>query len=246
MAQTSGNPFTPLTTAMIFAAGLGTRLRPITDTVPKAMVPVNGKPLLQYTLEHFKAAGIKRVVINVHYLPDVIVDFLKANDHFNLEIHISDERDFLLETGGGLWKAKDLLADAPHFLVANADILTNISIAAFYEQHLHSGGIATLAVRNRSSKRKLLFDENSRLLRRCSPEENNLPGAFAFSGYHLISREIFQWPSRGGKFSITDWYLDLCRQHPIYAYRHDADFWMDIGTPEALAEASQLVTAGSF
>jgi MurNAc alpha-1-phosphate uridylyltransferase len=227
--------------AMIFAAGLGTRLRPITDTMPKAMVPVGGKPLLGILLEHLIAAGVTEAVVNVHYLPNVIVDYLKAQDNFGITIHVSDESDELLETGGGLWKARHYFENNGPFLVANADVLSDINIQNFLAAHQQNGGLATLAVRDRPGKRKLWFDEQYRLKGRY-PEEGASEGiALAFSGYHIIDPNIFEMPTRSGKFSITDWYLDLCRQHPIYAYRHDEDLWIDVGTPEKLQQANDLI-----
>jgi N-acetyl-alpha-D-muramate 1-phosphate uridylyltransferase len=227
--------------AMIFAAGLGTRLRPITDTIPKAMVPVGGKPLLGILLEHLIAAGVTEAVVNVHYLPEVIIDYLKARDNFGITIHVSDESDELLETGGGLWKARHYFENDGPFLVANADVLSDINIQNFLAAHQQKGGLATLAVRDRPGKRKLWFDGQYRLKGRY-PEEGASEGiALAFSGYHIIDPQIFEMPTRSGKFSITDWYIDLCRQQSIYAYRHDEDLWIDVGTPEKLQQANDLI-----
>lgn len=226
---------------MIFAAGLGTRLRPITDTIPKAMVPVGGKPLLGILLERLVAAGVTEVVVNVHYLPDVIIDYLKENNNFGIQIHLSDESAELLETGGGLWKARHYFKNGEPFLVANADVLSDINIQNLLAAHQQKGGLATLAMRDRPGKRKLWFDEQLRLKGRY-PEEGAADGiALAFSGYHVVNPEIFKMPTRSGKFSITDWYLDLCHEHPIYAYRHDKDLWIDVGTPEKLQLANDLM-----
>jgi N-acetyl-alpha-D-muramate 1-phosphate uridylyltransferase len=227
--------------AMIFAAGLGTRLRPITDTIPKAMVPVGGKPLLGILLEHLIAAGVTEAVVNVHYLPGVIIDYLKAQDNFGITIHVSDESDELLETGGGLWKARQYFENDGPFLVANADVFSNINIRDFLAVHHQKGGLATLAVRDRPGKRKLWFDEQYRLKGRY-PDEGAADGcALAFSGYHIIEPQIFKMPTRTGKFSITDWYLDLCQEYPIYAYQHNKDLWIDVGTPEKLQQANNLI-----
>lgn len=221
--------------AMIFAAGLGTRLRPITDLKPKAMVEVGGQPMLKLVLDRCSSAGIKEVMINVHYLPEVILDFLKTY-RTELKIHISDETDEVLETGGGLLKAKKFFSDGQPFLVANVDVLTNIDIELFAHAHHQLGGLVTLAVRDRASKRKLLFDQNARLKGRADGE---LKGSeLAFSGYHIVDPKIFQYISRVGKFSIIDWYLDICEKEAIYAYPHQQDIWIDIGTVEKLEQAN--------
>jgi N-acetyl-alpha-D-muramate 1-phosphate uridylyltransferase len=225
--------------AMIFAAGLGTRLKPITNSVPKAMVEVAGKPLLEILIERLIAAGIREVVINVHYLPFVITDFINKKGDFGIVIHISDESEELLETGGGLWKARRYFENGDPFLVANADVLTDIDIRLFAEAHKSRGGLATLAVRDRPGKRRLWFGQDMKLLGRF-PEHGAEEGlGLAFSGYHIIDPRIFSMPTRSGKFSITDWYLDLCNNEAIYAYRHDEDYWLDIGSPEKLELANQ-------
>ena len=231
---------------MIFAAGLGTRLRPITDQIPKAMVPVGGKPMLQIVIERCMHAGIKDIILNVHYLPEVILQFLESQENFGINIQISDETDALLETGGGLWKAKEFFKDGEPFLVANADVLTNIDIQAFRNYHDQHQCIATLAVRDRPGSRKLLFDQNGRLTGRSTLGETTKQSAFAFSGYHIIDPEIFKYPTREGKFSITDWYLDICHQHTIVAYRHDQDIWVDIGSIEKLQEAERIFEEETF
>lgn len=224
--------------AMIFAAGLGTRLRPLTDAVPKAMVQVGGKPMLQIALDRCQAAGIQEVVINVHYLPDVIRQFLSTYDSQGMTIHISDESDQILETGGGLLHAQKYLDGDQPFLLANADILTNIDIQHFFETHEKLGGIATLAVRDRPSSRKLLFDNYNRLLGRADSQQTGQE--YAFSGYHIVSPRIFFLATRSGKFSITDWYMDICKQEEIYSYLHQDDIWIDVGTLEKLQQAQQV------
>ena len=222
---------------MIFAAGLGTRLKPITDTVPKAMVEVGGQPMLKIVLDRCHRAGITEVVVNIHYLPKVIKDFLLTYESPGMHVFISDESDEILETGGGLIKAKDFFNDGQPFLVANADVLTNIDIKSFFQSHQEQGGIVTLAVRDRNTSRKLLFGKDSRLKGRANGGEGL---EFAFSGYHIISPEIFNHITRKGKFSITDWYIDICQQQSIFAYPHQDDIWIDIGTVEKLAEANRV------
>ena len=146
--------------ALIFAAGLGTRLKPLTDTMPKAMVPVNGKPLLQILIEKLKTIGVTKVVINVHHFAQQIIDFVNANDSFGIDIRFSDETDMLLETGGGLKKASQLFDDKSPVLVHNVDILSNADLSALYEEAKHT----TLLVSERQTQRYLLFDDNNRLV----------------------------------------------------------------------------------
>lgn len=251
--------------AMIFAAGLGTRLRPITNEIPKALVKIGNKPLLQIVIEQLKSFGISEMVINVHYLSEKIIDFLQLNQNFGIFIHISDERDLLLDTGGGLLKAKDFFTeDKEPFLVCNADIFTNINIAHFYKQHQQNNALATLAVRQRNSSRYLLFDDDGILFgwENTKTEQFKIPRKpekkyvqneageeicvqhalheFAFSGYHIIEPQIFNHITQKGVFSMTDCYLDLCATHTIKNYVHNDDVWIDIGTIEKWKEANAL------
>lgn len=236
--------------AMIFAAGLGTRLRPLTDTCPKALIPVGGKPILQILIERLKQQGISELIINIHYLGEQILQFLDEHHHFGLRIEISDETSEILETGGGLWKAKDFFDDGKPFLVCNADILTNIDIRKMLLYHEQQQALATLAVRSRSSSRYLLFDEEDTLCGwknektmdvRMPRQPKTEAHAFAFSGYQILSPEIFTYNQREGKFSMIDWYLDLCRDHLLKAYHHDEDIWVDIGSIAELERANELV-----
>ncbi len=224
--------------AMIFAAGLGTRLRPITDSVPKAMVEVGGQPILKITLDRCFKAGIREVIVNVHYLPEVIREFVSAYRIGEMKIHISDESKELLETGGGLIKAKDFFNDGESFLIANADVLTNIDIRKFADFHKNKNGMASLAVRDRSSARKLLFSQDGRLMGRADGQK--IGREYAFSGYHILSPQIFNHITREGKFSITDWYLDICEAEKIFAYPHQNDIWIDIGTAGKLQLANEV------
>lgn len=184
-------------TAMIFAAGLGTRLRPFTLTAPKALFPINGKPLLQRNIEYAQSFGIQRFVINVHHFSDQILNFLKQHDNFGAEILISDETDELLETGGGLLKAKNLLGNQD-FLILNSDILTDINLKQLIDFHKKNNALASLAVSDRESTRKLLFDTQNRLCGWRDLRNNqeiiareNLSKSLAFSGVHMLSPFIF-------------------------------------------------------
>ncbi len=236
--------------AMIFAAGLGTRLRPYTNDKPKALIEVGGEPLLGIALRRLAAAGCREVVINVHHFAEQVMDFLEKNTPSGIQIHISDERKRLLDTGGGLKKAAPLLdGDAP-FLVCNVDILTNLDLAAFYARHCKSKALATLAVRQRTTSRYFLFDEKMCL----KGWQNSKTGdvvyvsgvssvepleAWAFSGVHAISPEIFKWMPEEEVFSIIDVYLAAAGKNLVAGYPHDEDVWMDVGSPRSLEEAEK-------
>ena len=209
--------------ALIFAAGLGTRLKPLTDTMPKAMVPVNGKPLLQILIEKLKTIGVTKVVINVHHFAQQIIDFVNANDSFGIDIRFSDETDMLLETGGGLKKASQLFDDKSPVLVHNVDILSNADLSALYEEAEHT----TLLVSERQTQRYLLFDDNNRLVGWTniatgevkSPYKNLDPEKYhkyAFSGIQVFNQELLPYmDSWEGKFSIIDFYLSICDKAEI-------------------------------
>ncbi|MBL7979808.1 MAG: nucleotidyltransferase family protein [Bacteroidetes Order II. Incertae sedis bacterium] len=236
--------------AMIFAAGLGTRLRPLTESVPKALVEVNGTPLLGLIILRLKRFGFKDLIINVHHFPDMIVDYLAEHDNFGVNITISDEREALLETGGGLQKAAWFFDDGKPFLVHNVDILSDLNLLEIYEDHIKSGALATLAVSGRKTSRVLLFDEQEVLCgwRNLKTGEEKwarpTPGSCrerSFSGIHVICPEIFSEISQTGRFSIIDTYLELGGRFPIKAHYHDESHWMDVGKPETLQQAVGLL-----
>jgi len=252
---------------MIFAAGLGTRLRPLTDHCPKALVKVGDKPMLQHTIEHLKSHGFDEIIVNVHYLSEQIKHFLLNHHNFDIRIEISDESEQVMETGGGLWKARDFFDDGTSFLVCNADVFTNINLTDFYHFHKNNDAIASLAVRNRISSRYLLFDDDDvlfgwenvkknevkipRKIRRNESVDLKIQAnngmyplhEFAFSGYQIISPEIFTTCTREGVFSMVDWYLDICNEQILKAYHHDADRWIDIGSPQQLEKANTLINS---
>ncbi len=226
--------------AMIFAAGLGTRLYPITKTLPKALAPYRNKPLLQHVIEKITQAGFDEIVINVHHFSQKVIDFLSENDNFGTKIIISDETDQLLETGGGLHKAAKYLQDAP-FLVHNVDIISDINLVDFYQSHQRNNALATLAVQNRFSNKKLYFNEQKELCK-WKNEQNgeekivkNCISAtgFAFSGIHVISPKIFDYMSHG-IYSIIDTYLYAAQKEKITYYDHSGQKWADMGRPENL------------
>lgn len=227
--------------ALVFAAGLGTRLKPLTDTMPKALVPVGGVPMLQIVLEKLRGAGYDEVIINVHHFADQIVDFVKAHDGFGMNILFSDETDLLRETGGGIRHAARLLKDTDEpVLVHNVDIISNLDLKWFRSCH-RPGDLATILVSKRKTARYFLFDEESRLTGWTNIETGIVRSPYgnidtdsctplAFAGIHLISPEIFslmeEWPE---KFPIVDFYLSVCRQHTIRGVEADNLQMKDLG-----------------
>ena len=230
--------------AMIFAAGLGTRLKPFTDNHPKALAVVNGKPLLQRNIEYLKSFGIEEIVINVHHFADQIIEFLEENNYFGIEITISDETDQVLETGGGLMKAKANFEE--DFLVINVDILTDLNLADFIKAHQENKALVTLAVSDRNSSRKLFFNEKNELKgwRNLKTEEeikavDSLDNCkdLAFSGIHVISPTLFDKITEKGKFSIMKVYMDLMQTESIIGFDHSGGILIDVGRPESVLEA---------
>ena len=230
--------------AMIFAAGLGTRLKPFTDNHPKALAVVNGKPLLQRNIEYLKSFGIEEIVINVHHFADQIIEFLEENNYFGIEITISDETDQVLETGGGLVKAKANFEE--DFLVMNVDILTDLNLADFIKAHQENKALVTLAVSDRNSSRKLFFNKQNELKgwRNLKTEEEikavdslNELKDLAFSGIHVISPTLFDKITEKGKFSIMKVYMDLMKIESIIGFDHSGGILIDVGRPESVIEA---------
>jgi NDP-sugar pyrophosphorylase family protein len=227
--------------AMIFAAGLGTRLRPLTDQLPKALVDINGVPMLELVVRRLAAAGVKEFIVNTHAFHEKIEAFLwKSN--FNLKIELSREEAFPLETGGGLKKAAFFFGDGKPFFAYNSDVYSEMDLEALYAAHLSSGALATLAVRDRASKRKLAFDAELNLKGR--EGEAAGAGAYAFSGIQVISPALFPKMTEEGVFSITGVYLRLAAAgEKIKGFVDGSPFWRDIGDLERL-EAVRLRAAG--
>ena len=238
--------------AMIFAAGLGTRLKPLTDHMPKALVPVAGKPMLEHVIRKLIAAGCDEIVINVHHFADQIIDFIKANNNFGITIHISDETDMLLDTGGGIKKASSFFNEP--FLIHNVDILSNVDLKSLYEYHLTSGNDATLLVSPRKTVRYLLFDEGNQLCGwvnkdtlQTKPEgfvyQPEVQKEYAFSGIHIVSPSLFNYMGENwtGKFPIMDFYLQTCQEAKLDGYVKDDLQLIDIGKPETLAVAEDFI-----
>lgn len=244
--------------AMIFAAGLGSRLKPITDTIPKALVSVGGKPLLQHTIEKLKLAGFNEIIINIHHFGEQIIDFVKSNNYFDIRIEFSDERENLLDTGGGIKKASHFFDDDKPFLVHNVDILSNIDLKDLYSYHINNKSVATLVCSDRNTLRYLCFDKDN-LLRGWinkktreikSPVPNFKPVLYnhlAFSGIHIISPFIFShMQNMTDRFSIIDFYLSICDHEKISCYSAKNSQMIDVGKLESLLLAENFLSDPDF
>jgi len=232
--------------AMIFAAGLGTRMQHMTKDTPKALIEVTGKSVIDHVIENIVQAGFSDIVINVHHFAQDIIDHLQDLS-LPAKISFSHEKNSPLETGGGLWKMRDFFNNQEPFLLHNADILTDLNLAALYTQHLEQKNSITLAVRDRKSSRKLLFTENKRLCGRWKAKTKTtdlrwgVPAyRYAFSGVHVLSPEVLQWPVPGERFSIMEAYLNWCKEHHIGMHTHNQGYWFDIGSPEKWQEAQNF------
>jgi NDP-sugar pyrophosphorylase family protein len=255
--------------AMILAAGLGTRLRPLTDTRPKALVEIQDRTLLEITLTRLRTFGITEAIINVHHFADMVEQYLKSKNNFGLRLELSREDDLLLDTGGGLKKAAWFFQENPSrgdsgrdhavpadrpFLLHNVDVISTIDLAAMLEFHTEHQALATLAVQTRESSRQLLFNTQLQLSGRRSDSKDQMvvnPGRardlllgplhpLAFSGIHIISPRLLPQLTETGPFSIIDSYLRLCSQgEKILAFRHDNSYWRDLGKPADLAQAGE-------
>ena len=224
----------------MLAAGLGTRLRPLTDARPKALVEVAGRTLLEITLTRLHEAGVREVIVNVHHFADQVTEYLRARGNFGLRIEISREPE-LLDTGGGLQKAAWFFRGDPEpFLLHNVDVISTIDLAAMAERHAARGALATLAVQRRPTSRPLLFDSEGRFQGR--QPAGGAPGAFqpaAFCGIHVISPRLLTRMTEQGAFSIIDVYVRLAAEgERILGFPADAYGWRDLGTPAAIAQAA--------
>lgn len=235
--------------AMVLAAGLGTRLRPLTDDRPKALVEIKGRSLLEITLTRLKRFGVRAVIINVHHFADMILDHLKARDNFGMAIAISRE-PVLLDTGGGLKKAAYFFLEHDRgqpFILHNVDVISTIDLTGMVERHTQAGSLATLAVQPRTTSRYLLFDERRALCgRRNQSGEAELVGRaapveeLAFCGIHIISPRLLRLLEEDGAFSIIQSYLRLAgRGETILGFRADRDYWRDLGKVQNLDAAAR-------
>lgn len=234
--------------AMIFCAGLGTRFKPWTDKHPKALAVINGKSLLQRNVEYLQQYGITDVIINVHHFAEQIIEAVEKNNGWGSNIIISDETEAVLETGGGLLKAKHLIKPAEKFITLNADILTDLNIVDLLEYHNRHKPMISFAVSDRKTSRNLLFDAAGRL----SGWRNNTTGEEkiavpvknltpkAYDCVVVFEYGIFNNINFEGKFSLIDLYLDVAKTHTILGYNHSGDKWLDVGKPESVAIAENM------
>jgi len=238
--------------AMVLAAGLGTRLRPLTNDRPKALVEVAGRTMLEIALTRLRNFGVRDVILNVHHFADSVVDYLRAHENFGMRIEISRE-DGLLDTGGGLNKAAWFFLEESEslrepFLLHNVDILSNFNLAKMLAAHKESRALATLAVQQRPGSRLLLFDADGRLRgRQVAGEHTAHQGwsALAFSGIHFIEPDLLGKITEAGAFSIIDTYLRLAQQgEAIQAFRDDSAYWRDLGKPESVQQAARDIESG--
>jgi mannose-1-phosphate guanylyltransferase len=249
--------------AMVLAAGLGTRLRPLTDDRPKALVEVAGQTLLEITLRRLQHFGFREVIVNVHHFADMVVDYLKKQDNFGMRIEISRE-DVLLDTGGGLKKAAWFFSEnSAHsgepFILHNVDVLSTIDLSRMVQFHQENQALATLAVQQRKTSRYLLFDDQDQLcgrragndradeIVRSSARVSKPLQALAFSGVHVISPRLLTRMTEDGVFSIITSYLRLAAEgEKIFAFRADEYYWRDLGRPENVMQAASDVKNGAL
>jgi len=236
--------------ALLLAAGLGKRLRPLTDQMPKALIAIDSQPLLRIATEYLTSYGFDEIIINVHHHAELIKEYLKENNNFGHKIVISDETDYLRDTGGALKKAAWFFDDDRPFLVYNVDILCDLDLGQFYQKHLKSDAFATLAVRRRASERYLLFDSNNILYgwknlktgetiqtRACDSPLQQL----AFSGISVFNSEIKKHFPCEDVFSLIDLFMRLAPEFIIKAYPHNESRWLDVGNPQNLAKAANFL-----
>lgn len=237
--------------ALIFAAGLGTRLYPYTSDRPKALVPIAGMPMLQHIILKLKAFGIRDFIINVHHFGDQIIQFLKKNENFGCTIHISDERKQLLDTGGGLKKALNELNENEDLLVHNVDIWTNYDLSILIKHHKESKSMISLLVQNRETSRYLLFDKEEKILKGWINKKTgekipeninpNIYNHFAFNGIHIINSNTKIIFPKEAAFPLIPVYLGLAEKIKISALEFDNSYWLDLGKAEQLTKAEKLM-----
>ena len=242
--------------ALLFAAGLGTRLKEHTQDKPKAMVYLAGKPLIQHAIEHLKKYGITDITINVFHFAEQVISFIEENNYFGIKIHISDERDQLLDTGGGLKTAGACLRGNEPILIYNVDVISNLDLNTLMKYHQEQNALTTLVVRSRETSRYLMFNQNLQLAgwKNFSNGETivSRPELFAdaqplaFSGIHIIQPELLNLITEEGKFPIMDLYLRLAKEYSIKAFIDQSDLWMDLGKPDQLLAAEKLFMSNSL
>jgi NDP-sugar pyrophosphorylase family protein len=245
--------------AMILAAGMGTRLRPLTDDRPKALVTVAGRTLLELALSRLRSFGVREAIVNVHHYSEMIVDYLKAHDNFGMRIEVSRE-EVLLDTGGGLKKAAPFFLEGggslqEPFILHNVDVVSTIDLGRMVRYHLEQNALATLAVQDRATSRYLLFDQHGQLCGRRAGLDGKdelvrsapVAQALAFCGIHVLSPRIFAKLEEEGAFSIIAAYMRLAAQgENIVAFRADECYWRDLGRPENITQADQDLASGAY
>ncbi len=236
------------TRAIIFSAGLGTRFKPWTDKHPKALAVVNGKTLLQRNIEYLQEYGIFEVVVNVHHFADQIIAAINENKGWGSKIFISDETDAVLETGGGLLKAKPFLENSDFFVSVNVDVLTNLNIDNLIDFYKQKKALIAFGVSQRKAARNILLDEEMQM---CG-WQNNVTGdekivrstsfknPYAYSCVAIYSTKVLELIQQKGKFSVMESFLQLAAEHPVFGYKHSTDSWVDVGRPESVALAEKL------
>jgi NDP-sugar pyrophosphorylase family protein len=234
--------------AMIMAAGKGARLGKITETIPKVLVDINGKSLLQMAVETCTRYGFDDIIVNVHYMADMVEKEISRLNGLGFRITVSDERELLLENGGGLYKARGFFNNEP-FLVFNADIVTDLDLSSLYRYHLKKNGLATLAVRNREGNRFLMVNSDGIVKGWCNKATGEKILAvngnaelleIGFSSIQIIDPEIFKF-MRDGIYTVVSLYLELASSHRIYTYRCDDGYWFNVGTPEELEKVREFL-----
>ena len=237
--------------AMVLAAGKGTRMGKITETIPKVLVDINGKSLLRIAVEKCTAAGFDDIIVNVHHFADMVEDEVGRLNKMGFRVTVSDERKLLLETGGGLYNARNFFNKEP-FLLYNADIITDFPIGDLLALHVEKKCLATLAVRNREGIRYFLVNREGLLRGWCNistgeritageEDEDEELSTIAFSSIHIINPDIFNY-MREGVYTMTALYLQLISDHKVHTLLHDDGYWFNVGTPEILEEARQMLT----
>lgn len=227
---------------MILAAGKGTRLLPLTEHIPKALVKIQGIPLLQHAIMYLRFFGVNEIIINVHHLADKIIEFIAAHNSFGIRIEISHEKDNLLDTGGGLYNARWFFNDNKPFFLVTSDVITNLNLEELYHFHLEKKPLATLAVKQRQTTRELMFDDqynlcgwhNSMTDETLRVNKSDCYRMIAFSTVHVIDPALFDLVTENGAFSMTDLYLKLAKHHTIKGFEHNESLWYECGRIENL------------
>ncbi len=236
--------------SIIFAAGLGTRIQQISKGKPKALVEIQNKTLLQIAVEFLSKNGIEEVIVNIHHQSEMMKEFIEKIN-FPIPVSISDESNLLLDTGGGLLKARDFFSGENHFLAFNVDVISNININKMLKAHIESKALATLAVRDRSTSRYLLFDNQNKMVgwgniqtKEQILHKEGIYNQLAFSGIHILSTKIFDFLEQEERenFSITQSYIQLSKDNVIRGYIHNQDYWFDVGKPESYKAAQDFMS----